>query len=856
MTPRPSTPTLLRLLLLTVPIWALACGEDVGTSLVGPEEGSVSPEDGSLPGSTMSIAPDRASADALESRVEFQATVSSAGGNLARGARVTWSSLNPDVAGIDEDGRATARTNGEARIVARAGAAADTAVLTVDQAVDSLAVSPAVVSLEGPGDTARLDVRAWDGRGHLVAGASVAWTSSSDSVATVDSGGVVRARTEGDANIIASAEGAADTTDVSVGPDRRQPPSIGAVGPSPLPEGGEVVISGANFVPDAPGIGVSIDGVEASVTVVSPIRLEVTVPSFDCRPARDVAVEVRTAAGNDTTTARLAPDEVPISLGIGEQRLVEDPDDFCLQFGDSGVSTAYLVGVQSTSETEGVTPVLASSEAAGQVAPAILAPVVASRSGDAGRSLPTEWQRRHRDRTEAELRLRAWERQRLPELARQAGTEWQPEDGGPTVQASRADRVEVGDTIHLRVPDILSNACRRYSPIEAEVRVVGDAGVWVTDLDNPGTGAYTTEEIRELSDRFDSSIYPTEKAYFGRPTDKDRNDRGIFVITKEVNRLGGILGFVGSPDLVSRSLCPSSDEGELTYLIAPDPNGSMGPAYDKQELFEDASRLVAHEFAHVIQLGRRLERRQSLPATWMLEGQANFAEEVVGHAVTGRSTGRDYGGDVAFDRGGGDGTDWYETRFLDLAHYFGLNASSSKVGRAPESCTWLVRGWGSGAPCTGTRSVYGTPSSFLRWLSDHFAASHPGGEQGIHRELIDSGRVGFENLESVLGESVDRLLAEWAAALYVDGRVQEAGPRLTFPSWDMADVFGALVPSARLRPYDWPFATSSDTLEVNAASTAYLRLSGSRQPATAVSFRSPSGQSLPSETQVWVVRLQ
>ncbi len=59
------------------------------------------------------------------------------------------------------------------------------------------------------------------------------------------------------------------------------------------------------------------------------------------------------------------------------------------------------------------------------------------------------------------------------------------------------------------------------------------------------------------------------------------------------------------------------------------------------------------------------------------------------------------------------------------------------------------------------------------------------------------------NIEDVLGEPIETLLAEWAATLYVDDRGVTGLPaRLDFPSWNLRDIFegGTLPPSSKLAP--------------------------------------------------------
>ncbi len=629
-------------------------------------------------------------------------------------------------------------------------------------------------------------------------------------------------------------------------------PTVTAVSPDPLLEGEQATLAGENFGPDPSQNRVVIDGGEATVQSASRTELVVTVPTYDCLPARTVGLQV--TVGEQTSPAvehPLEPPGDPVSLGVGEQAVLHDPADHCLQFAATGAAEAYLVGVQSVSEADGLTTVsLAAETGAGPAASEPLS-APAPTVGRAVRTTrpPIEPTVRWREHVRAEARLRAADRaaiERLPRTAALTGR-------AAAARASVPSGVTEGDTVQIRVPD---GSCSDFAAVDAEVRVVGEHGIWITDVENPD-GGYTDAELQGFSDQFDASIFPVEEDYFGTPTDTDGNGAGVFVVTKEVNRRGGILGFVSLVDQFERDACAASDEGELTYLVAPDPNGEFDDPHQKSDLLADAPSLVTHEFTHMIQLGRRFEADDPVPESWILEGQATFAEEVVGHEITGRTTDQNYGVEVALNREDEDETDWYVGRFSHLGRYYGFESRSSRVSGAPEECTWLVRGWGQGSCLRGDLSVYGPPSILLRWIADHFGPETSGGEQALHRAIVDGPATGYALLEEVTGEPIGTLLARWAATLYVDDRVPGAEERLTLPSWDLFDIFtNGFVETARLAPRERGFVDFDDAFSVNGGSSAYYRISGDGRPTTALRARSGAGGTLGAHMQVWIVRIQ
>jgi hypothetical protein len=244
-------------------------------------------------------------------------------------------------------------------------------------------------------------------------------------------------------------------------------------------------------------------------------------------------------------------------------------------------------------------------------------------------------------------------------------------------------------------------------------------------------------------------------------------------------------------------------------------------------------------------------------ASWTAEGQATMAEEVVGFAAEGRTAGQDLGFVVAVNADDPLSIDWYSNRFVDLAVYYGFQGTSAKIVGAPSECSWLDRPPANPSPCLSERAVYGVPWSLLRWISDQYGPTFPGGEAGLQQALINSTEVGYANLESVVGVPVKTLLAQWAAALYVDGRVLAAHPSLTITSWDLYDIFDIhLPPEWRLIPMSRGFGSFNELVNVRAGSTAYFRVSGTSRPPTSVKIRGASDAVLPAHMQVFIVRLR
>jgi len=316
---------------------------------------------------------------------------------------------------------------------------------------------------------------------------------------------------------------------------------------------------------------------------------------------------------------------------------------------------------------------------------------------------------------------------------------------------------------------------------------------------------------------------------------------------------------VYSANFALQSQCAASNEGEFFYGRAPDPAGTAGAAYTIANALADVPIIVAHEFTHVIQFGRRLdyEPATAFQAIWELEGQATFAEEINGYAVTGLTPGQNLGPAVVFNDPQTTPIDWFLAAFADLVVYYGFESRTSKTPNAPEQCSWLsLKTQGNGSPCLGDYPVYGASWSLLRWISDQYGPTFPGGEKGLHKRLVDNAFTGYATLSDVTGASIDVLLAQWAAALYADDRVANLDPKLKFTSWNMRDIEAGITQTARLTPRDRQFGAFTDQVSVRGGSTAYFLVSGNGRGATGIRARDASDGTLPATMRLWVVRLQ
>jgi hypothetical protein len=122
---------------------------------------------------------------------QLAAVAYNACGDRLRRADITWTSLDPEIAEVDQTGLVTTRTGGEARIRAEAGSA----VAEVSVRVRVPDVTPAQVVLSGGnsvqiGGTLDLTAAVYNRYGELLENAAVTWTTLDPAVAAVDAGRV------------------------------------------------------------------------------------------------------------------------------------------------------------------------------------------------------------------------------------------------------------------------------------------------------------------------------------------------------------------------------------------------------------------------------------------------------------------------------------------------------------------------------------------------------------------------------------------------------------------------------------------------------------------------------------------
>ncbi len=165
--------------------------------------------------SALSLTP-ATSSIASGSTIQFTAHATDADGNTLTGRTVGWSSSDPRIAAVTTSGLVTGGVAGTARITATSeGKTATATIVIVGGALKNIAIVPGSLGLVA-GATRQLSVTLTDDAGNILPPQSVTWSTSSSSIGTVSSSGLVSARRAGGAIISAAANGVKGNSTLAV----------------------------------------------------------------------------------------------------------------------------------------------------------------------------------------------------------------------------------------------------------------------------------------------------------------------------------------------------------------------------------------------------------------------------------------------------------------------------------------------------------------------------------------------------------------------------------------------------------------------------------------------------------------
>lgn len=473
----------------------------------------------------------------------------------------------------------------------------------------------------------------------------------------------------------------------------------------------------------------------------------------------------------------------------------------------------------------------------------------------------------------------------------------------PLHQADALRPPDLGDTLSFRVgvgADLVVN-CRNPTTVMGEVRYAGEYFTIVEDLqfhDQPDSDRFSADEFEAIGRQLDEVVYPVDVAYFGEPADIDDNGTVFALITAEVNKLtpageeSVVAGFFLARDLTTRSSCEASNEGEIFYLVGPDPDEDYGSDISISFANALARSTVAHEFAHLLNTQQRVTLGGGnifgdREVAWLDEGMAHLAEEVSGLRAAGLGTRANL--DLSMITTSEEQLSVYNhfhvVNQIRLGRFLrgGCPPDPNGPGAAP------ALGDAAGEDPGGVESLAfrGFAYGFARWLGDQFGAPGSGGalpgsrEEELFRYLASGGPAHFKGitnvvrtLQAVAGVEMEweELLSLYLASLIADDRVPaDADPRTQWTTWNLPALFRQLSDSnlGNRCPFTRAFpltpsrvnvhvsTNSSTEFTVNSSTGRFFSLvSSGATPALVVEVMDPAGANLPGRARAQVTVLR
>jgi hypothetical protein len=429
--------------------------------------------------------------------------------------------------------------------------------------------------------------------------------------------------------------------------------------------------------------------------------------------------------------------------------------------------------------------------------------------------------------------------------------------GGPlTPRMSRTNipiGASVGDIVSLNVSDAnCSGAIMR----DFRVAAVGTKSIVLADTLNPANG-FSASDYARFAARFDTLVYPLDVGNFGAPSDLDQNGKVAILFTEYVNKLTPpksayfVGGFFHPRDIFLKSECATSNEGEMFYMLVPDPSGTVnGNPHSLGFVDTLTTSVLAHEFQHLINATRRLyvnDNFLDFEEPWLNEGLSHIAEELLYFREAGMQPLQNLSDDgIRVDQAryqlwkANEGANF--SRFLE---YVLDPGSSSPLDPDPEV----------------SLATRGATWAFLRYAVDRFFPS----DASVWARFTNTQKFGVETLREALLTDPLPVFADFAVANYVDDLGISTDPRYLNKSWNFRDIYsktfgsretGVFVP---LGYYPLALAGVPDNatvgVNVRGSSAGYFRLTVPAGKDALLTFGSGSGEANP-QLKFIVVRTQ
>lgn len=418
---------------------------------------------------------------------------------------------------------------------------------------------------------------------------------------------------------------------------------------------------------------------------------------------------------------------------------------------------------------------------------------------------------------------------------------------------------KVGDAITLNAN--ANQACTNPTNRVSRIAAVGTKSIVVADNENP-SGGYTDAEYASIAATFDTLVYPLDTTAFGAPSNIGGTGRVILFYTRSVNALTPpstssytIGGFFFARDLYPKTAragfaaCPSSNEAEMFYLLVPDPDGTINNnKRSKSEVTTLNLGTITHEFEHLINAGRRLYVNTSATPneeTWLDEGLAHTAEELLFYRMTGYGSRQNLG--LSQLQAQSSLFSSYGSQNLSRFYSYLINPELNSPYAPNDSLATRGATW-----------------NFLRFAAGRQGAN---GEAGFYRSLVNSLTTGRNNLANVLGgtTALADYLGDWTVSVIADdfaaSTTAALDARYIVPAWNFRSIYPGLRFGGGQALGTYPInartllSGAPQRIALAGGTSSYLRFSLAAGRNALITL-SANGAALPSTMRYAIVRLR
>jgi hypothetical protein len=315
--------------------------------------------------------------------------------------------------------------------------------------------------------------------------------------------------------------------------------------------------------------------------------------------------------------------------------------------------------------------------------------------------------------------------------------------------------------------------CARFDNVTATVRALKSNVAIYVDNTAP-VGGLDSAALDTLATLFETRLYPTDTAAFGRESDIDTNSVVMVLMTGTVNKLvtaaqcdtsGFVAGFFFAADIDPAFRNDSrSNKGELFYSLVADPGGTLSCAHNTTSVQRLVPVTFIHEFQHMISFNQHaLVRGGDGEVLWLNEGFSHYAEELGGRTYAP--------GTPEFSRFMiGDLYNAYQ--YLDSTRNHFLLPTAGIGSLAERGAAWL----------------------FVRYLVDQYAADTTVASwNAFTRQMLGTTDVGAANIANRTGDTFTGVVTRWAMANWVSDLPGFPAPnQLKYRSWLFRTTYDSL----------------------------------------------------------------